>query len=90
MVTFSGRRDTNPGASTAPTRPASEKVVTIEEADGLPLVQRAILKGFDERFVEGQTVYATIVVDEANIASLLHIITATGAVKNSSRKGRAS
>ena len=46
--------------------PGVGNVVTMEEADGLWLVQHAILKGFDERFVEGQTVYATIVVDEAN------------------------
>jgi hypothetical protein len=46
--------------------PGIGNVVTMEEADGLWLVQRAILKGFDDRFVEGQTVYATIVVDEAN------------------------
>jgi len=38
----------------------------MEEAAGRWLVQRAILKGFDDRFVEGQTVYATLVVDEAN------------------------
>jgi hypothetical protein len=45
--------------------PGVGNVVTIEETPGLWLVQRAILKGFDDKFVEGQTVYATVVVDEA-------------------------
>ena len=51
--------------------PGVGNVVTMEDADGLWLVQRAILKGFDDRFVEGQTVYATIVVDEANTHAAL-------------------
>ena len=46
--------------------PGVGNVVTMEEAPGLWLVRRAILKGYDERFVEGQTVYATVVVGEAS------------------------
>ena len=45
--------------------PGVGNIVTMEEAPGLWVVQRAILKGFDDRFVEGQTVYATLVVGEA-------------------------
>ena len=45
--------------------PGVGNVVTMEEAPGLRLVQRATLKGFDDKFVEGRTVYATIVVGEA-------------------------
>ena len=46
--------------------PGVGNIITMEEAAGRWLVQRAILEGFDDRFVEGQTVYATLVVDEAN------------------------
>ena len=45
--------------------PGVGNVVTMEKVPGLWLVQRSILKGFDDRFVEGQTVYATVVVGEA-------------------------